>query len=61
VGVATWSFSQLKFQADMGKLLAFMFMINMVMAMTLLPAFAVVLDRLFPRRGPVRAPGIAHH
>jgi predicted RND superfamily exporter protein len=45
----------------MGKLLAFMFMINMVMAMTLLPAFAVVLDRLFPRRGPVRVPGIAHH
>ena len=61
VGVATWSFSQLKFQADMGKLLAFMFMINMVMAMTLLPAFAVTLDRLFPRRGPVRVPGIAHH
>ena len=41
VGVATWSFSELKFQADMGKLLAFMFMVNMVMAMTALPAFAV--------------------
>ncbi|MGH8461635.1 MAG: efflux RND transporter permease subunit [Stenotrophobium sp.] len=60
VGVATWSFSALKFQADMGKLLAFMFMINMVMAMTALPAFAVVLERLFPRRGPVRMPGLAH-
>jgi predicted RND superfamily exporter protein len=61
VGVAIWSFSPLKFQADMGKLLAFMFMINMIMAITLLPAFAVVLDRLFPRRVPVRVPGFAHH
>ena len=60
VGVATWSFSALKFQADMGKLLAFMFMVNMVMAMTALPACAVWLDRLFPRKGPVRAPGFSH-
>ncbi|MEW5887519.1 MAG: efflux RND transporter permease subunit [Pseudomonadota bacterium] len=61
VGVATWSFSALKFQADMGKLLAFMFMVNLVMAMTALPALAVWLERLFPRRGPVRAPGILEH
>ncbi|MBT9519982.1 MAG: MMPL family transporter [Dechloromonas sp.] len=61
VGVATWAFSDLKFQADMGKLLAFMFMVNMVMAMTALPAFAVWLEKLFPRRGPVRAPGILNH
>ncbi|KAB2928037.1 MAG: MMPL family transporter [Dechloromonas sp.] len=61
VGVATWAFSDLKFQADMGKLLAFMFMVNMVMAMTALPAFAVWLERLFPRRSPVRAPGILAH
>lgn len=60
VGVATWSFSELKFQADMGKLLAFMFMVNMVMAMTTLPAVAVVLERLFPRRAPVRATGLQH-
>jgi hypothetical protein len=60
IGVATWSFSQLKFQADMGKLLAFMFMVNMVMAMTALPAVAVWLERLFPRRGPVRATGLQH-
>ncbi len=60
IGVATWSFSELKFQADMGKLLAFMFMVNMVMAMTALPAFAVWLERLFPRKAPVRAPGLAH-
>lgn len=61
VGVATWSFSALKFQADMGRLLAFMFMVNMVMAMTVLPAFAVWLERLFPRRRPVRAPGLLAH
>ncbi|MBQ1765645.1 MAG: MMPL family transporter [Aquincola sp.] len=61
VGVATWSFSDLKFQADMGKLLAFMFMVNMVMAMTTLPAVAVVLERLFPRRQPVRATRLQHH
>ena len=61
IGVATWSFSQLKFQADMGKLLAFMFMVNMVMAMTTLPALVVWLERLFPRRGPVRATGLEHH
>jgi predicted RND superfamily exporter protein len=61
VGVATWSFSALKFQADMGKLLAFMFIVNLVMAMTALPALAVWLERLFPRKGPVRAPGILDH
>lgn len=61
IGVATWSFSELKFQADMGKLLAFMFMVNMVMAMTALPAFAVWLERLFPRKRPVHAPGLLAH
>lgn len=61
IGVATWAFSDLKFQADMGKLLAFMFMVNMVTAITLLPAFAAVLERWFPRRGAVAATGFAHH
>jgi len=61
IGVATWSFSQLKFQADMGKLLAFMFMVNMVMAMTALPAFAVWLEKLFPRHRPVRVTGLQTH
>ena len=60
VGVATWAFSALKFQAEMGMLLAFMFMINMVMAITLLPALAVVIDTLIPRRTPVRRPFLAH-
>jgi len=61
VGVVTWSFSALKFQADMGKLLAFMFIINLVMAMTALPALAVVLERIFPRRRPVHIPGVLQH
>lgn len=61
VGVVTWSFSALKFQADMGKLLAFMFIINLVMAMTALPALAVVLERIFPRHRPVHIPGMLQH
>jgi predicted RND superfamily exporter protein len=61
IGVATWSFSALKFQADMGKLLAFMFLVNLVMALTALPAVAVVLEQAFPRRGKVRVPGILNH
>ena len=61
VGVATWSFSELKFQADMGKLLAFMFVINLVMAMTALPALAVVLERLFPRKHAVKTSTLMNH
>jgi uncharacterized protein len=60
VGVATWVFSPLKFQADMGLLLAFMFMLNMLMAITLLPALAVMIDILIPRRRPVHKPFMAH-
>jgi len=60
VGVATWVFSPLKFQADMGLLLAFMFMLNMLMAITLLPALAVTIDTLLPRRRPVHRPFMAH-
>jgi uncharacterized protein len=40
IGVGTWAFSALKFQADMGILLAFMFLFNMLGAMLLLPAMA---------------------
>jgi len=61
VGVATWMFSSLKFQADMGALLTFMFLVNMVMAITLLPAFAAVLEKFFPRRGAVYMPEILKH
>ena len=48
-GVATWWFSALKFQADMGLLLTFIFIANMVGAIILLPAVAALLYRLFPR------------
>lgn len=40
IGVGTWAFSALKFQADMGILLAFMFLFNMLGAMLLMPALA---------------------
>jgi predicted RND superfamily exporter protein len=40
LGVATWAFSPIKFQADMGVLLAFMFIVNMIGALVLLPALA---------------------
>ncbi|MCX7170059.1 MAG: MMPL family transporter [Proteobacteria bacterium] len=38
IAVATWSFSPIKFQADMGVLLAFMFIWNMLGALILIPA-----------------------
>ncbi len=40
IGVGTWIFSPLKFQADMGILLTFMFLVNMLGAILLLPALA---------------------
>lgn len=49
LGVGTWAFSALKFQADMGVLLAFMFLVNMLGAVLLLPALAAWLL-------PVRCP-----
>jgi hypothetical protein len=48
IGVGTWAMSALKFQADMGVLLAFMFFLNMVGALFLLPALAAFL--LKPQR-----------
>ncbi|WP_433705682.1 efflux RND transporter permease subunit [Paraburkholderia sacchari] len=44
IGVGTWAFSSLKFQADMGVLLAFMFIVNVLGAIFLLPALACWLD-----------------
>lgn len=40
IGVCTWAFAPLKFQADMGVLLAFMFLVNVFGAIFLLPALA---------------------
>src|SRR5690606_27499886 len=40
VGVCTWIFAPLKFQADMGVLLTFLFLTNMIGAILILPALA---------------------
>jgi predicted RND superfamily exporter protein len=45
IGVATWVFSPLKFQADIGVMLTFMFLVNMLGAVLLLPALAAWLIR----------------
>ena len=50
-GVATWIVAPLKFQADMGTVLTFMFLVNMVGAVVLLPALGAWLVR------PGKAPG----
>lgn len=50
IGVGTWAFSALKFQADMGILLAFMFLVNMLGALLLLPALAALLLGNAPQR-----------
>lgn len=57
VGVVTWMWSPIKFQADMGVLLAFMFVWNMLAALVLIPALSHVLlnDRHFNVRKPSKA------
>jgi predicted RND superfamily exporter protein len=42
-GVVTWAFSPIKFQADMGILLTFMFVWNMIGALVLIPALSYFL------------------
>lgn len=44
-GVITWAWSPIKFQADMGILLAFMFVWNMFGALLLIPALSYFLLR----------------
>ncbi|RRJ84857.1 efflux RND transporter permease subunit [Aestuariirhabdus litorea] len=53
IGVGTWIWSPIKFQADMGILLTFMFLWNMVGALWLLPALA----RFFVRPEKLAAKG----
>jgi predicted RND superfamily exporter protein len=48
--VSSWIFSDLKFQADMGLLLTFMFLVNMLGAIILLPAMARWLFRRQARK-----------
>lgn len=50
IGVVTWVASPIKFQADMGLLLAFMFLWNMLGALVLLPALAHFLLKRPERR-----------
>ena len=52
VAVVTWVFSPIKFQADMGILLTFMFVWNMLGALVLIPALSHWLLRN-PSRSPV--------
>jgi uncharacterized protein len=54
IGVATWIFSPLQFQADIGKLLTFMFLFNMLGAILVLPALAAWLIR------PAAPPALPH-
>lgn len=44
-GVVTWAWSPIKFQADMGILLTFMFLLNMIGALILVPALSHFLLR----------------
>jgi predicted RND superfamily exporter protein len=52
-GVITWALSPIKFQADMGILLAFMFLWNMIGAVVLIPALSHFLLRDAAPRGVV--------
>jgi predicted RND superfamily exporter protein len=49
VGVVLWGFSSIKFQADMGILLTFMFLWNMIGALWLLPSLARFLLKEDPK------------
>ena len=50
LGVSSWVFSALQFQADMGILLAFAFLANMLGALLLLPALACLTETIGRRR-----------
>ena len=59
-GVATWMFSAIKFQADMGLMLTFMFIVNMFGALWLLPALARFLIKPEKLAGKVGGSILAH-
>jgi len=59
IGVATWVFSPLKFQADIGVMLTFMFLVNMLAAIVLLPALAAWLIRPQPPAAAADSGGAA--
>jgi predicted RND superfamily exporter protein len=49
IGVGTWIFSPIKFQADMGLMLTFMFFWNMIGALVFLPALSYLLAPRAPQ------------
>ncbi len=59
IGVATWAFSPLQFQADMGMLLTFMFLMNMLGAIIVLPAIIGVMDLIVPQRKVALTPAVS--
>jgi predicted RND superfamily exporter protein len=61
IGVATWVFSPLQFQADMGMLLTFMFFMNMVGAIIVLPAIIGVMDLIVPQKHVLAMPAPSAH
>ncbi|KWR87848.1 RND transporter [Cupriavidus sp. IDO] len=54
-GVGAWAFSPIKFQADMGILLTFMFLWNMVGALVLIPSLSHFLLKKVPARAQAGA------
>ena len=56
-GVATWIVAPLKFQADVGTVLTFMFLVNTVGAVVLLPALGAWLFRTGRAKTGERGPG----
>ena len=56
VGVGTWVLSPIKFQADMGILLTFMFVWNMIGALVFLPAIASLLYKRSPKLAQTNVP-----
>ena len=58
IGVATWIYSPIKFQADMGLMLTFMFFWNMIGALVLLPALACLLGLGKQDKQPIDAQSI---
>jgi len=63
IGVGTWAFAPLKFQADMGVLLSFMFLVNVLGAIFLLPALAAWFNQGTPlvvvSKGRTAAPQVS--
>lgn len=53
IGVGMWVFSDLKFQADMGLLLTFMFLVNMLASIVIMPAMARWFFLHHTRRRPI--------